>query len=382
LKPQEKTVAKKQRIAIAIIVFVLASLGFVPPAIKAVFSLRAASAAATEPDSVATIDGKPIPTKIFRMYLKNGIAAFSLNAGTDNGRRQIELLKQGIVSELIDRALVEAEARRRNLSISDEAFARAHKKTIDRIGGEQQYRTHLVEHGLSDEEFRQTITQDLYGELLKHELDKEVSVTEAEIRDFYNKQKKNQALLGLFKEPERVQAQHVLIAARRSQIAAEIESGNKLNKAELEPRVASELTRRRALADSILGKLKSGGDFAAVARQYSDDPGTKQKGGDLGLFCRNTHTKEFDEAAFCLRPGRLSGVVETEYGYHIIKVTKHLPERPRALDEVRSEIQSDLLKRKQAEHVKGWLNDRRSHADIHVNESIPLDQQRKLDSGL
>lgn len=372
--------AKRKRIQIAIIALVLAS--FAPAGIKAVFSLRAASAATTEPDFVATVDGKPIPAKVFRMYLKNGIAAFSLNAGTDDGRRQIELLKQGIVSELIDRALIEAEARRRNLSISDEAFAQAHKKTIERMGGERNYRAHLVEHGLSDEEFRQTIAQELYGELLKQELDKGVSVTEAEIRDFYKKQKNNEALVDLFKEPERVQAQHILIAARRSQIAAEVEAEKKLNKAELEQLVASELTRRRALADSILSKLKSGGDFAAVARQFSDDPGTKQKGGDLGLFGRNTHTRRFDDAAFDLRPGRLSGIIETEYGYHIIKVTKHLPERARALDEVRSEIQSDLLRRKQAEHLKGWLNDRRCQADIHVNESLPRDQQPSLGGGV
>jgi parvulin-like peptidyl-prolyl isomerase len=372
--------AKRRRIQIAIIALVFAS--FAPAGIRTAFSLRAASAAVNETDSVATVDGKRVPAKIFRMYLKNGIAAFSLNAGNDDGRRRIELLKQGILSELIDRALIEAEARRRTLSIFDEAFAQAHKKTIERMGGEQQYRAHLVEHELSDEEFRQTITQGLYGELLKQELDKEVSVTEAEIRDFYNKQKKNQALIGLFQEPERVQAQHILIAARRSQIAAEVETEKKLDKSELEQRVASELTRRRALADSILSKLKSGGDFAAVARQYSDDPGTKQKGGDLGLFGHNTHTKRFDEAAFDLRPGRLSGIVETEYGYHIIKVTRHLPERTRPLAEVRSAIQADLLARKQAAHLKAWLNDRRRQADIHVNESLPLDQQPKLGSGV
>ncbi|HLG16995.1 MAG TPA: peptidylprolyl isomerase [Blastocatellia bacterium] len=361
-----KTRSVRLMIILAILAFVLATFAVGATAIKAVFGRPAAAPAPTESDTVATVDGLPIPAKIYRMYLKNGVEALSLNTDSDEGRRLIDNLKQGIVSELIDRALIEAETRRRGLSISRDAFAEAFKRSVAQMGGEPAYRAYLIEHRLSDDEFRHTITQQLYAAALKQELDKEVGVTHQEIREVYRKQKDNQALAEIFKDPERVNARHILIAARRSQVAAEINSKWKAGSTEIEQRVSEEVARRRAVANSILARLKAGADFASLARRYSDDQGTKQNGGDLGLFTRYTHTARFDEAAFALRPGQLSGVIETDYGYHIIKVTRHLPERARTLDEVRSAIHAELLAGKQAAHLREWLDERRRQADIRI----------------
>jgi peptidyl-prolyl cis-trans isomerase SurA len=77
----------------------------------------------------------------------------------------------------------------------------------------------------------------------------------------------------------------------------------------------------RAKIDSILTKIKNGADFAEMAKEYSQDPGSKTKGGDLGFFRRRQMVKEFDEAAFDLKVGEVSGVVKTRFGYHLIKVT-------------------------------------------------------------
>jgi peptidyl-prolyl cis-trans isomerase SurA len=77
----------------------------------------------------------------------------------------------------------------------------------------------------------------------------------------------------------------------------------------------------RAKIDSILTKIKNGADFAEMAKEYSQDPGTKGKGGDLGFFRRRQMVKEFDNAAFNLKVGEVSGVIKTRFGYHLIKVT-------------------------------------------------------------
>jgi parvulin-like peptidyl-prolyl isomerase len=309
---------------------------------------------------------------MYRMYLKNGIEALGLTEKTDEGRKKIETLKEGIIAELIDRALIEAEAINRNLSITEARLEKAYNDCVAQMGGDELYRAFLVDSGITNEDFRQLVRREIYGEMLQKEFGKEVAVTEAEQHEFYNKEKNNPKLDSLFKEPERVRASHILISARRSQIASEIRSQASVSKAgvndkaAIEARVAEEMNKRRASAAAILSKLRAGADFARLARENSDDPGTRSRGGDLGLFTRNTHTAKFDDAAFAMTAGQTSGVLETEYGYHIIKVIERKPERLRGFDEVRESIGQQLQARKLAERLSHWLETRRAEATITV----------------
>jgi peptidyl-prolyl cis-trans isomerase C len=250
------------------------------------------------------------------------------------------------------------------------------------MGGKDGYRAYLAEHALTGKEFRQTIAQEVYGQLLQAELNKEISITELEVQEFYNRERNDPQRADLFKDPERVHARHILIDARRSQIAREIESSEPLSKPEVEQRVAAEMAKRRNRAATLLERLRTGADFQRLALEYSDDPGTRSHGGDLGLFRHNTHTVRFDDAAFALKPGALSGIVETDYGYHIIEVTEHLSERVRTLDETRSAIQQQLLARKQAAHLRSWLEARRSEANIQIDPFYRVGQLQAIDKGL
>ncbi len=359
-------------IKIAILVLVILALALGLTAFRQDTSRSAASAVAA-PEFVATVEGHQITAKTYQMYLRNGIEALGLTQASEEGRRRVEMLKEGIISELIDRALIEAEAERRNVSISEEMFSTAYSRRIAEMGGEELYRAYLGEHSLTDEEFRHTVRQEILGELMQTELTAGLSVTEQEARAFYDKEKENPNLAAMFLEPERARASHILISARRAQINGEFRSKG-MARADADRAAAEEMARRRKAAATILSKARSKQDFAALARAHSEDAGTSSRGGDLGFFTRNTHTAKFDDAVFALKEGEIGDIVETEYGYHIIKLIERRPARTRAFDEIRSQIEEQILARKRAETLTGWLERRRREAAIHVDPFYRIGQ--------
>ncbi|HSD11336.1 MAG TPA: peptidyl-prolyl cis-trans isomerase, partial [Candidatus Binatia bacterium] len=146
------------------------------------------------------------------------------------------------------------------------------------------------------------------------DFEKSAAVSDAEIAEEYEAQK-----TARYSEPEEVRVRHILFAV---------------------PPDADEKQRGeiRSRADAALERIKKGEDFAAVAKERSEDKANKDKGGDLG-FIRRGHTEEaFEDAAFSLQPGELSNVVETRRGLHIIKVDERKAAREKPLAEVREEI--------------------------------------------
>lgn len=134
-----------------------------------------------------------------------------------------------------------------------------------------------------------------------------------------------------FRAGEQVRARHILIAA-----------------CECAPEQA------RAKADAVLARVKAGESFEAVAEQESDDPGSAKKGGDLGFFARGKMVKPFEEAAFALsKPGEISDLVQSQFGYHIIRLEERKPAASQSFDEVKDALVESIATRmKAAERVK------------------------------
>jgi peptidyl-prolyl cis-trans isomerase D len=145
--------------------------------------------------------------------------------------------------------------------------------------------------------------------------EKEVVVEEGELEKYYRRH------LDRFDIPEQVRASHILIRVAD-------DAGDVMRQ------------QKRQLAEKILAEARSGKDFAQLARQYSDDPGSAGKGGALGYFPRGSMVPPFEEAAFGLKPGELSGVVETSFGLHIIKGEGRIEAGVRPLAEVVDEIKA------------------------------------------
>src|SRR5262249_39976595 len=134
-------------------------------------------------------------------------------------------------------------------------------------------------------------------------------------------------------------------------------------------------------AEQALASLKSGGDFAALASQRSDDPGSKSQGGDLGFFGRGQMLPPFEEAAFALQePGQLSDLVRTTYGFHIIRLEERAPAMTHSYDEVSEELARDLLTREaakahareQADKLVAAIQGGKSLEDAAREADVPL----------
>ena len=319
--------------------------------------------------AVATVEGRAIPVRLFEMYLKNGREGLGLDERTEEGRRKLALLREGVVSELIDRELIRQEVERRRLTLDAPRVVEEERRAVEQLGGEEKLKAYLAAHGLTREEFAETVRAPLYGELLRRELSKELKTTDEELRSFYEAHRAEAE----FRLPERVAASHILFAARPSVIERQLAEEKGLAGEALRRAVDEEMQRRRARAEGVRLRLFRGGlgrspDFAALAREFSDDAATREQGGALGLFQRGSHSKAFDDAAFALKEGEVSALVQTEFGFHVIKLERREPARQLSFEEAAPDLRRRLLARREAETLKAWLTAARRSAKIRVAE--------------
>jgi peptidyl-prolyl cis-trans isomerase C len=185
----------------------------------------------------------------------------------------------------------------------------------------------------------------LAQEFLHREIEGKVKMTDDEIENYYKGHKDE------FTNPESVKARHILLKV---------------------PEGADEKAWKEAgsKAKDIKKKLKDGEDFAELAKKYSDDPGSKNKGGDLGFFTRGRMVPEFESAAFSLKPGELSDPVKTEFGYHIIEVKEKRAASTKTLQEVQAQIRQTLQREKQQQLQDELIKKLKAKYPVKINKDL------------
>ena len=153
---------------------------------------------------------------------------------------------------------------------------------------------------------------------------KKLNINEREIKEYYKKNKER------YKEPEGVHVKHILIYI---------------------PKDADKATEKKALekAKQIRAQILKGAKFEELAKIYSDDAGSKKKGGDLGIIKKGQTIPEFEKVIFKLKPGEISRPIRSSYGYHIVKVEEKIPEKILPFEEVKDLVKKDYLQTKQEE---------------------------------
>jgi peptidyl-prolyl cis-trans isomerase C len=255
-----------------------------------------------------------------------------------------EVVKQQAVENIISRTLLEQSIEKEGVDVSQEEVDARMAEIKAQMGTDQEFSERLAMMGMTEELLRTEMGTAIKVEKLIAARGDLVEVTEADMRTYYDENKDR------FTQPEQVQASHILIKT--------------------EPGDTEEAKyEKRREAERVLAELNQGADFAQMATQHSACP-SKQNGGDLGMFRRGQMVKPFEDAAFGLRVGQMSGIVETQFGYHIIKVTDRQEGRDIPYAEAKEGLVGFLEGQKKQEAMNAYLEELRDAASIEYAEPV------------
>ncbi|GIP27514.1 hypothetical protein J23TS9_26440 [Paenibacillus sp. J23TS9] len=236
---------------------------------------------------------------------------------------------------MISETLVNQEADKKGIKVTQADIDKETAFIKKNYGSDAEFEAALQQNNLSKEEFNKQMDMQVK---LRKLIEPDVKVSDDDVKKYFEENK------ATFDTPEQVKASHILVATKEE-------------------------------ADAILKQLKDGADFATLAKEKSTDPGSKANGGDLGYFGRNQMYKEFEDEAFRLKDGELSGVIKTDAGYHIIKRTGYKAAHTATLEEKKADIKEQLIYQAIMTKAPTWLSDIKAKAKITNN--LEEDQKKK-----
>lgn len=290
-------------------------LGFV----LLVFTAAAAGADEQKPQggNAASVNGVNITEEDVNRQMFALEQHWLSSKGTAVRPDMVPVLRDRILDELIDQELLYQESRKQGLEVTDEAVDEEIEALRKGYPDEEAFKDGMRQMSFSEATLKLQMKKNLsIKKLVEKEILSKVRISDEDIKSFYGSHP------DLFKEPERVRASHILI------------------KSEADTDPAAKEERRKKL-EAVKKRLDQGEDFAALAKEVSQCP-SAEKGGDLGYFERGKMVKPFEDAAFSMKPGDVSDIVVSSFGFHIIKVTDKKPERRVPYDESREKIRQYL----------------------------------------
>lgn len=372
-------------------------------------------------DGVAKVGDSTISVNEFQQSMRDQAERLRAQFGDKVDQEMLDSpqLRQQVLQDLINQRLLALHAANAKLRVSDETLVGfiTSVPSLQENGkfSRERYQSLVAAQGMSIEMFESRVRQDLVMQqsmlaagnaavsgrmpadrwlaaqleeravseaILRVEQFVEGKPDAAAVKRYYEENRSK------FEKPEQVRVAYVVL--NQDKIAAETKVDEAAVKAHYQSREAQykQAEQRQAShilfrvdakasdadvkaaeekATNALNQLKAGGDFAKLAKQFSQDPGSAEKGGDLGYFGRGMMVKPFEDTVFGLTANQLSGLVRSDFGFHIIKLTGIRSERVRPLEEVRAEIVADLKRqaaaKSYAEAAEGFGNTVYEQAD-------------------
>jgi foldase protein PrsA len=216
--------------------------------------------------------------------VKSALEANGQDFSSNEGKKVLKNVKEQILEAMISEQLVLQYAKDNNITLEEGELEQAISELEQYHGGKEGLDKYLEQQGYDRDSFEVLMKEQLIINHVREQLTSDINVTDEEVKKYFDDNK------DMFELPApEIRASHILVDTEET-------------------------------AKKVLEELENGADFGEMAKEYSKD-GTKDVGGDLGFFSKGRMVPEFEEAAFALKPGEISDIVKSEFGYHIIKVT-------------------------------------------------------------
>jgi peptidyl-prolyl cis-trans isomerase C len=290
------------------------------------------------PEIVARVNGETIKGA----DLENAVKGLEGRAGGPVPADQRDRVYRGVLDDMIGYKLLVQEAKAQKIAVPDADVEAQVAQIRSQFPSQQQFEQALTAQKMTVQDIRDDARAEMSVEkLVDGAIGSKIAVKPEAVADFYkNNQEK-------FQQGARVRASHILIQVPQGADAAAKQQA-------------------KTKAEAILKDLKAGKDFAAAAKENSQDPGSAPNGGDLGFFEQGQMVPPFEQAAFALTPGQMSEVVETPFGYHIIKVAEKQKARVVPLDEAKPQIEQYLTEQNRHAETELFVNGLKAKAKIEV----------------
>ena len=273
---------------------------------------------------------------------KSSAAAAGVNFN-ENERQMLEvrLLNDLIVSKILSARATDADKQR-----AREAAEKFISDARKQFSSEETFNAKLRLSKMTVEDLRQKLIKEATpSAVLERELKSQINITDAQVKNFYNDNPSK------FEEPESIHVAHILIQTRNPDTGEELSDEKKADK--------------RKQIEALLKRAKSGEDFGKLAREYSEDPGSRDNGGEY-TFPRGQMVPPFEAAAFALKKGEISPVVTTDFGYHIIKQLDKKPARTVPLSEASERIKDYLTQQEGTKLAPAYFEKLRKEAGVEI----------------
>jgi peptidyl-prolyl cis-trans isomerase C len=287
-----------------------------------------------------SINGEDIGREKVQAQVDHLITQRGMNYGGITQPRAFKQVQQEVVDQLIVQELLWQEARRRDFVVEDLFVDERPAQMKSGFATEQAFLFKIQAGGFTEETYREDIRQQVSVQrMISQGLAPDISVSQAEVGEFY------ESNLDQMQKPIEVHARHILIKPAADDAEAHIAAEAKIG--------------------GILAEIREGVDFVELATERSDAPSAPQ-GGDLGYFREGQMVPSFEKAAFALEPGEVSDTVQTQFGFHLIKVEDRRGGETVPIEEVTDKIQTYLAQQKLQVEVEALIVSLREAGDVEI----------------